>query len=252
MRLFQLAREVSKTSKEIIDFLHSQGINRYSGSNSKMDDEHVQMILHQFKPESFSSYEKNDPVYLEDRAREPEEQGTEVSAKLEPQSEKKSDQGNIQPGSEEAEVIRAPKIKLQGVKVVGKIELPEKPLRKRETKPDEGSLEMDSKPDHTKRKSKKSSALQKSNRSLSFLEKQKREERKREKQKKDRLKKEREKKRIHYQKNVQFKILPAQPKKKLRSSEKREESLSHRNITPTYKNPIKRFWAWLNGAFDQY
>jgi hypothetical protein len=217
-----------------------------------MDDDHVQMILHQFKPESISSYEKNNPVYPENRVQEHEELGTEASGKLEPQSEKKSDQENIQQQSEETEVIRAPKIKLQGVKVVGKIELLEKPIRIRETKPDERSLEMDSKPDHKERKSKKSSDLQKSNRSLSFLEKQKREERKREKQKKDRLKKEREKKRIHYQKNVQSKNLPAQPKKKPRSKGKREESLSHRNITPTYKNPIKRFWAWLNGAFDQY
>lgn len=237
-----------------MDFLLSQGVEKYSGSNAKMDPDHVQLVINKFKPELLSSSDKTLLPGINVASIDSEGPHAEGAVRQDFSDEKKSEQENILPESEKIEIIRAPKLKLQGVKVVGKIELPQKPAKINEIKTGEDILRKASKTDPTARGSKKSSNLKdhKSNRSLSFLEKQKREEQKREIEKKVWLKKEKAKKRIHYQKNVQSKILPAQSIKKQRSKGKRQESLNHRKITPTYKNPIKRFWAWLNGAYDQY
>lgn len=256
MRLSQLARQVSKTSKELIVFLHSRGIKSYTSSNAKIDPDHVRLIQNHFGPESISSPEDTISAGKKDREFDPSLHD-EQPLKPEISQKKTSKQAINLPEPEETEIIRAPKIKLQGVKVVGKIELPEKPVKVTESKPTKEEnlenptlktgLERPGKSTHFNKH--KTSRYPKNKQSSSYLEKQKKEELRREKEKKERLRKEKEKKRIHYQKNVQSKIQPGRLKKK--QEIKNSEKQNHNKPAPVNKNPIKRFWAWLNGAYDE-
>jgi hypothetical protein len=172
---------------------------------------------------------------------------------------KTGEKTKIETESPEPEVIRAPKMKLQGVKVVGKIELPEKRIKTSAHKdPDNNSgkhpgmkkdAEVTSR-NHSSNK-KKITGKTRANRSMSYLEKQKKEERKREKEKRERMKKTKERKRNHYQNKVQTKISPTQSKKKNPSKNIRNLKKNQPEPAPVYKNPLRRFWAWLNGAYDE-
>ncbi len=135
MRLSQLARQVSRTSKELIVFLHSRGIENYSGTNAKIDPDHVRLVLDHFIPERITSSKETISAGKNDPASDPL-QTADRPAKQELHSENSMDPVKNLSQSKEPEIIRAPKMKLQGVKVIGKIELPEKPSKKAEKKPD--------------------------------------------------------------------------------------------------------------------
>jgi hypothetical protein len=111
-------------------------------------------------------------------------------------TEKKSSGTEINlPEILEPEVIRAKKMKLQGFKVVGKIELPEKSAK---TPAGKDSVEETNKEPILRKEPKKSGKptppskrksirKERTNRNLSYLEKQKKEERKHEREKQDRI-----------------------------------------------------------------
>jgi hypothetical protein len=84
---------------------------------------------------------------------------------------------------------------------------------------------------------------------LSYEEKLKREERKKilAQQRAKKLKK--EQKKMHYIKNVQSNVAPTRIKKKRRKTD--QSDLKPVKVRPVYKNPIRKFWAWLNGEYDQ-
>lgn len=251
MRLSQLARQVSKSSRELIHFLESHEIRSYQSSNAKLEPDHVKLVLDHFTGHSISHPDQSEMDPGLNPKKEPETPAIERKKTGEP--------SKIETETQEPEVIRAPKMKLQGVKVVGKIELPEKPAKTSDHKdPDKKSgkhpgMKKDAEENTRTHFSKKKKITGKTriNRSLSYLEKQKKEERKREKEKRERLKKEKERKRNHYQNKVQTKISPGQPKKKHPSKSSRNLIKNRPEPTPVYKNPLRRLWAWLNGAYDE-
>jgi len=251
MRLSQLARQVSKTSRELIHFLESHEIRSYQSSNAKLEPDHVKLILDHFSGHSIS---QPDQVEMDPGLNPKKEPDTPPIDR-----KKTGEKTKIETESQEPEVIRAPKMKLQGVKVVGKIELPEKRIKTSDHKPPDkisgkhpGMLkEAEEKGRAHSSDKKKIAGKARTNRSMSYLDKQKKEERKREKEKRERLKKQKEKKRNHYQNKVQTKISPVQSKKKHPSKNTWNLKKNHPEPKPVYKNPLRRFWAWLNGTYDE-
>lgn len=122
MRLAQLARRISVKSSEISSFLASKNIEIENSSNAKISDEHVQVVLEYFAPELLKgeevAVERSEP--LEEINEEvAEDEGLVIiddSATV-PES---SVEDEILP-----EVIKPIKVELPGLKVVGKIDLPE-------------------------------------------------------------------------------------------------------------------------------
>jgi len=263
MRLSQLARELEISPSELIIFFKKNDINHYTSYNNKVSLKDHDLAYEHYKTKVVEKKEENNGI-----------------VKMKPDQEKLSDKDIIEPGEkdlkikpitqeknednfkdnhDDVEVIRMPKIKLEGVKVVGKIELPEpstkthkkqesdqtsstekartqKPTRKKQYDNSYGRRNLRKKPRRTNKKE------------LSYEEKLKREEKKRiiEQQKIKKLKKEQKKQ--HYIKNVQSNVPFSKPKKKSKISPESEEL--PRKHKPEYKNPFRKIWAWLNGEYD--
>jgi hypothetical protein len=117
MRLGQLSRKLGIHTSKIIDFLASKDIVVNEDSNTRIEDEYVTWITQKYAPQLMAevsntlSEEKIEPTihtpFVEEVA-PTEEQPVAVEAPPLP------------------ELIKAPKIELSGLKVLGKIEIPEK------------------------------------------------------------------------------------------------------------------------------
>lgn len=126
MRLGQLARKLNLRTDEIVALLALKGITIESGNNTKLQDEHAQLVTQHFSPGTTLS---------EEEMSEKPEQRTETA-----RSEMKEEQAEVKTEAVSSElteevpvpeVIRAPKVELTGLRVLGKIDLPEK--KKKET-----------------------------------------------------------------------------------------------------------------------
>ena len=238
MRLSQLARKLEISPSELILFFKKNRISTYNSPNNKIEENDLKLALNHFGPVGVEA-DNSDTKKPVKEASEPETADDKV----------------------DVEVISMPKIKLEGVKVIGKIELPEHVKKvKDDGKSDDGDQNKESENishDVQKRenqKTKKRTLRQKNKhkhkrRELSYEEKLKREERKKiqEQQRAKKLKK--EQKKLHYVKNLQSNISPPRKKKKSRKTDEIEPGPIR--VRPEYKNPIRKFWAWLNGEYDR-
>lgn len=274
MRLAQLARKIGITQSEIVNVLSGKGLEISENGNSKLSEEEVELIYAHFNIESEQDTPLSDAVETPQTIEEPvaaeEEESKEAQTDIAEVEQPKVDDNEIAAGLKEEstsdepdsakhltstdpgpsdeeieaekEVIRAKKVKLEGIKVLGKIELPE-PKEKLEEEPKEPKKEKLLKKKTDKRNKRKS----KGRKQLSYSEKIKREEEQalREKKKKERRIKEKKKK--HYFEKVQPKVA-AKPKKK--TTQKKVKNTTPKRVKPQYKNPIRKFWAWLNGEYD--
>src|SRR5688572_12179663 len=118
MRLGQLARKLDLRPAEIIEFLATKNIHQEDDVNAKLADDYVALVFQQFKPEK--KVEKISDVTAP------------VSIPADLTSAEQVFDENIETASieetevsEKNEVIKAPKVELSGLKVLGKIELPE-------------------------------------------------------------------------------------------------------------------------------
>ncbi len=140
MRLGQLARKLDISPTEIERYLYSNGTFIESGSNSKLEDAAVHRVIVHFAPHLMAE------VNRELEAEHAEEQAQSTPVAPAEQAEQAVSETITAPHAEttpatleeKPEVIKAPKIELQGLKVLGKIELPEpkkKPEPVREERP---------------------------------------------------------------------------------------------------------------------
>ena len=127
MRLGQLARKLEIRPAEIVEFLALKGIAIEENVNTRLEDDQVVTILRHYNPEHLNE------VVLEDDKKESEvlEPPSESEPVL-PQLQLNGDDEGHEVVGEKPEVIKAPKIELTGLKIIGKIELPE-PKKKPET-----------------------------------------------------------------------------------------------------------------------
>lgn len=134
MRLGQLARKLELRPIEIVEFLAVHNIQIEEGTNTRLEGDHVSLIMRQFAPattkaetlvEARSDNEKDngvaDPFSLETGS-------TEIDNKPEGLD------GEGSSGKDNAAIIKATKVALSGLKVLGKIDLPE--VRKKEIQPE--------------------------------------------------------------------------------------------------------------------
>jgi hypothetical protein len=120
MRLGQLARKLELRPTEIVEFLAKRNIVIEDGTNTKLDVAHVSLTIQYFAPDSkVEDYPEPDSNAVDLAADEPSAQFN--AGSMTPTL----DESNHDTPRQESEIIKAPKIELSGLKVLGKIELPE-------------------------------------------------------------------------------------------------------------------------------
>jgi hypothetical protein len=158
MRLGQLSRKISVRSAEITAFLSTKGITLDENANTRVPDDAAMLVISHFAPDA-----KLDDVALEEA---PPASIVDILIKSESVAEEKSSEDQGERSAEPTEtpqgeaekledsvkmdelpqVIKAPKVELQGLKVLGKIELPEQkkkePVADPESTPPEDLMEQ--------------------------------------------------------------------------------------------------------------
>lgn len=231
MRLGQLARKLDTTPAEIIQFLASKNINIENEVNTKLDDESVSLALGRFAPAASA-------------VGEPEPDDTRalvLPAEIESQP---STSQTAAPSASEVEtsssaaplddVIKAPKVELAGLKVIGKIELPEK--KKKETDEVEKATEQTLKP-RPKHDSRRSDRPRRNPIALQRQKEAAEEERKKEEER--RLQKERR------TKNYLNKVKAAPPTKAAKIVKEQTETMTAEELTEAPKGWFRKFLKWL-------
>jgi len=266
MRLSQLARQLEISPSELIIFFEKNTIDRYTSHNNKIKEEDVDLAFRYYKSKVVQNEKEAAPIDgnkiisaqdVEDSNFQPAELDDEVKPeKINEESEDQKD------NNDHVELIRMPKIKLKGVKVVGKIDLPDTSIKTTdkqdpEQKPTSEITELSkpAKKKHFERRYGKSKYKGKPRptkvkRELSYEEKLKRDKKKKiiEQQKLKKLRK--EKKKQHYIRNVQSNVQSS--KKRRKAITIVEVDIKPKVAEPVHKNPLKRIWAWLNGKYDEY
>lgn len=240
MRLGQLARKLSVRPSQIVDVLakHQQFLE--DGSNAKLTDDLVKQLVLHFAPDRLNE------IMAVQTQEEPEPQPeTEafvaevVVEKVEPQPEVVVE---AKPElADDNETIRAPKVELAGLKVLGKIELPA-PRKKEEPKA-EGENQAEQKP--------KREPKDKPRKPVERTEKQWRnpvaqqrdaEAREKEERRKKALEEEKERKRINYLN----KIKNTQPVKAVRLYDEADEVQVELKPEQKPRTWVGKFLKWLN------
>jgi hypothetical protein len=295
MRLTTLARKIQITPTKLIEYLKKNDIAISNGVHTILDEKIVTMVLDKFSPlpveAEYSPEPENIKVKPEVKVikrQTSSETATEIisteivgskeilleaaekmvvaeSAANMPSERKNSTPktgtiDDLEQGlSEEIELIKAKKVKLEGIRVIGKIDIPEKVKKvqtrdeESKTTPSKNDLKSDASINSDKQKKKfktqKSLKAEKNRKPLTYEEKLKLEEKEKVRLQKQKARKDKERKKKFYLKNIQPKTL-GQPKKKRKNSI--DEGLSSRPKDAVQKNLLRRFWDWLNGVYDQY
>jgi hypothetical protein len=134
MRLGQLARKLAMRPSAIIEFLAAKNISLEESSNTRLEDDHVILIMKEFAPASTEDaittlIPSRDPDATEAQftPEVPANQGTREPEDRTGMEDKSQETSPLSGPVEEVktEVIKAPKVELSGLKVVGKIDLSE-------------------------------------------------------------------------------------------------------------------------------
>lgn len=250
MRLGQLARKLAIRPSQIVDYLSTHQLYLEEGSNAKLNDEHVDRIVQHFAPDRLKEIAADiNTEEVENRVTS----GLIISEPLpdieDPKIEKVEGVRDTQ--IERPEVIKAPKVELSGLKVLGKIELPE---AKKKEKPavdpvaEETKTEIQeqrrTKPEPRKQVSTKSNreVTQQSWRNPIALQRE-REAREAEERKKEAAERAKDRRKEHYLKRVKV----GQPTKPARIIDEPVELHITQNPDKRPSSLWGRFIKWLNG-----
>ena len=250
MRLGQLARKLAIRPSQIVDYLSTHQIYFEDGSNAKLNDEHVNYIVQHFAPDRLKE------ITADINTEEVENMVTPALIISEPSPDREDPkienvEGDRDTKLERPEVIKAPKVELSGLKVLGKIELPE--ARKKE-KPTVDPVAEDTKTEiQEQRRPKAESRKQvstKSNREVTqqswrnpIALQREREAREAEERKKEAAEREKERRKEHYLKRVKV----GQPTKPARIIDEPVELHINQNTDKRPSSLWGRFIKWLNG-----
>jgi hypothetical protein len=130
MRLGQLARKLTIRPADVVAALRQGSLPPDSNSNTRLTNEQVKEVVQFFRPGNWSAlvqeFLAEDDLGSESSAEQPSPLHLITEPPVnEPPAIGLSTWPSLQP-EEKPELIKAPKIELPGLKVVGKIELPEK------------------------------------------------------------------------------------------------------------------------------
>lgn len=152
--------------------------------------------------------------------------------------------------TKDVETIPTEKPQLEGLRVLGKIDIPETKPSKSKNEKNEGQTKSAIKNVAQKKPRKK---VQKQG--LSLEEQRQRKERMAWKKKQQEQKRLKEKRRLHYEKQ----LLKKKEEQKAQKTKNQHQKSTEKVIPPqpkvttakqVKKGKIKRFWQWLNGAYD--
>lgn len=205
MRLGQLSRKIGISTAEIINFLSSKEIAIGEDSNAKIEDEHTAWVIQKYAPELLETpsvtIPEEKPRLLELVEMPAAKQVVEAAVGNFAANEEPTTEIESLP-----EIIKASKIELSGLKVLGKIEIPEK--KKKETSLEEIASE---KPEEIERKIRtdrrpSQREYEEHPRKNPIALQREREEREAEKRRKEQLLRAKEKKAQHYQSKVKAQV----------------------------------------------
>src|SRR6478609_6378709 len=131
MRLAQLARKLLIRPSEIVDFLTERGIQIEDGLNTRLEDNHVGLIMQKFAPARAAEVAAELVIEKAEELKVETEKVPEVKSEITEEVHSQEVTSSENEGSEKPELIKAPKVELSGLKVLGKIELPQP--KKKET-----------------------------------------------------------------------------------------------------------------------
>jgi len=285
MRLRQLARKLQVQPKQLIAVLAENGHEIENDPNFKLTETQEELILKTIPAPEGKSVESPEEDVIEaievpKAVVEELETPTEEIITPEPiQEEAKPEQPKPikaeeapkvyslekeeQEKHKDVELIKAPKLKLEGLKVLGKIDLPAPKVKEKEApeeseeKTEEPRQPRTSQNREINRQDRNREKLRPRPNSLEAERRRAEQEAKRKKLAEEkRLKAIKEK---HYKENVQAKIKAGPTKKK---KTKPELSVPTNQKTQTAKKPavkkeapkkgLRRLWAWLNGELDKH
>ncbi len=247
MRLGQLARKLSLRPTQIVEFLAKNNIQIDSSSNTRLEDSHVGIIVQCYAPGSLDKIE-NEPDEIEEAvpvmAVQPP---VDESVMLQPVADKSQ-------SAEEIETIRVQKIELSGLKVLGKIELPEpkkkEPVTEQPQEVTEATIpetppEKKVKPRNPNRKPAHQNKERSQARSWKNpLEMQReREAREAEEKKRSDIDREKEKRRKHYEEKVKPVALPKRVKPVTEQPEVKKKRVDARPMPKTWLGKFLRWWT---------
>lgn len=264
MRLGQLSRQLEVSSDKIVKLLNDNFREVNNHPNIKLTEEELAFVQNQFQPLAEEvNPEVKEPVAEtqpevsnEEIETTPGEQAPEFIESLRPQVITLEDEFLAQ--TDGLELYQTEKPHLEGLKVVGKIELPEPVVKE---KPEESTEKPVRKPRERNSSRRDRKGRNKNRNTLSPAEERKKAERLALKKKYDQEQRLKEQKRKHYEENVKAKLAKTSAKKKKKvvktegehvtpTTHRVHQTSASRKPTPTTKNPLKRFWLWLNGAYD--
>lgn len=248
MRLGQLARKLSLRPSQLVDFLATQNIETAEGSNTRLADEHARMIILNFAPDSVD--EIMNPAVEQEVVPEIETPEAIVQPELanvpEPQTNQDespvtAEQGVNAEEQSEPEVIRVQRIELSGLKVLGKIDLPEP--KKKETRVEgEGSADEQKTDRRGKSKNQKRERETRNNWRNPLDAQRQREARELEEKRKAELEREKEKRKLHYQTKVK-QVKTVKRAKPVKETTAVKKTVDTRPVPKTWIGKFFRWWT---------
>jgi hypothetical protein len=227
MRVGQLSRKLDISPSEIEEFLTSVGLPPENGTNTKLSEDIVRRVVLKFRPEQIS--EVLEAAAADDSTEQIQEAPQEISTES---------VTGASPSDGPVEVIKAPKIDLPGLKVLGKIELPETPKKQPKEIPQERrEVQLE--------------------RSQSFRNQPSRswknpleEKRKREAREQERLRREEEQAKKEQRTMAYFKKLSPAKKSPAKQKQRKEDFVQQQPVhkSPPPKSFMGKFWKWLTQA----
>lgn len=262
MRLGQLSRKLDVTISDIINYLSENGIEVNEHPNVKLDEETEAKVINAFSPKGNSLISNEPAEIVDEREEEVSTETSQLEKITEPEpeiseeipAENEIEQTTIEPSEEEPEeeiaVIKTPKIKLQGLKVVGKIDLPEPKSKEPEKKPEpkEEDLDLDKvkivRHSYKNKRRKFTEEEWEERRIRNKKAKQHREEAERKKRKKHEEQAKKRKKQQHYLERIQKEQTMQQKNKKKKKKSRKPVEVEPQDVKP--KTVLGKFWRWLN------
>lgn len=153
MRLAQLARKLAIRPTEIVEFLTEHNLQIEDGSNTRLEDDHVNLIMQKFAPSRAAEVAAELATEKETIIETPviKETADIITLPTSAESNLALTTSANESTADKIEVIKAPKVELSGLKVVGKIELPEP--KKKEPQPESDQpLKVETTPIETEKK----------------------------------------------------------------------------------------------------
>jgi hypothetical protein len=134
MRLGQLARKLEVRPTDIVEYLATLNVQIDNGTNTRLEPDHEKLAVQHFAPALVIGQVVDE---MPETVREEIDDLPSAPSSVESIPENTGD-----PGMDKAEVIKAPKIELSGLKVLGKIELPDPKKKEAESSAEKSEPEL--------------------------------------------------------------------------------------------------------------